>query len=304
MKKIFFVFILTLLLIGGIFAGCSASNNSETTPTATPVATEPQEEIEEIDFSKFPEFDTSTRKDALEVYRKEVKSRLENLEENASFFTEAEWEAISTSYEWQAEEVYKNQNSITTFDKLYESVSEYFFPVVFRDGNSLVLCYTYEDGTVLLRRLHGYWNNSNYVGELHYDSDSYEESVISSDFTETVTYNQETGKVTVWNFQEEINSYTLPKGAVYCGLSFFEGYIFRSGTDVYALRRAAETPVVCIAHNVQYVIDASYSFGSDPWSQPLLQMTDGSLKVYLGWGEASDSPDCLQELRYEGGFKK
>lgn len=305
MKKIF-VFITVLLIVGGIFAGCAASNTEKTpAPTATSVATGTQEE--EIDLSLFPEVDTSSE-DALETYRKEVASRLENLEEGESFFSEVEWKVISSSAEWQAEQLFRHTSTFATFDELYESVYEYYFPVVFRDGESLILWYTTKEGTVLLKGLHGHFTSSNYVGELHFDSDSYEETVISSEVTETVTYNQETGKVTVWSFQEETTTYSLPKGAVYCGYSVFEGYIFRSGTDVYALRMWGEQPtenaVVCIAHNVKYVIDASYAFGSDPWSQPLLLMTDGTLKVYVGWGEASDSPDCLYDLRYEGGYDK
>lgn len=281
MKKII-ILAITLILLASL-CGCGNSTNDPVSDnnTSTPVT-------EEIDLSIFPEVETSSE-DGLDLYRKKVSSRLESLEEDESFITDEEWEAISN--EWGGD-LYRHNAYFTSFDSLYEETSKYYYPVVFRDGDALILWYTTESGSVLLEEVYGYWNDSNYVGKLH--SDSEEEEWIYSKTDSALTYSKETGTVTVWEFGEVYETLTgIPQDSVYCGFSRFEGYIFRSGTDVYSLdvnTWDADGTVSCIAHNVKYVIDADYRASSDPWSQPLFIMADGSVKVYVSWEGDADAP--------------
>lgn len=290
MKKFSIILVITLILAAAL-CGCGNSTNDPVSDdsTSTPVT-------EEINLSIFPEVETSSE-DGLDLYRKEVSSRLESLKEDESFITDEEWEAISN--DWGGD-LYRHDSFFTSFDSLYEETSKYYYPVVFRDGDALILWYTTESGSVLLEEVYGYWNDSNYVGKLH--SDSEEEEWIYSKPDAALTYSEKTGIVTVWQFGESIDEYTgIPQGSIYCGYSNFEGYIFRSGTDVYCINTEKvyneETETLeevvytaCIAHNVKYVIDADYRASSDPWSQPLFIMTDGSVKVYVSWEGDADAP--------------
>ena len=292
MKKILALFI-TLVLVVSMFCSCGNS-----TPSEEPV----EEPVAEIDISIFDEVDASYEN--LDVYRQEVSKRLNSLEEGNYFISDEEWTAIESNWD---EDLHKNTISFTSSNG-YEAY-DYYYPIVWRDENSLILWYTTENGYVILKRLCGTWNDSNSVGSLHLQT---EEKTIYSQQDYSLSYNQETGRVTKWLFGKENFSYALPKGSEFCGFSNFEGYIFRDGTDVYALRlrknqnSEEEAEIVCIAHNVQYVIEADYHFGSDPWSQPLFQMTDGSIKAYIGWEGNEDIPDSETHLlapRYEGGYK-
>ncbi len=284
-----------------VFTCTGCAGNKEKTPE-NPDTTYVSDEL---DISVFTEVETSSEN--ISVYRKEVAKRLDSIEEGEDFITDEEWEAISSNWD-MSQNVYRHQSYFTTFDKLYEETTKYYYPVVFREGNSLVMWYTSDTGSVLLKGVYGDWNGSNYVGHIHTDS---EDKVMASEVNYSITYNQETGKVTVWRFGESSTTYDVTSGSEYCGFSDFEGYIFRSGTDVYALKAEGtynnDGELVCIAHNVKYVIDADYYYGSDPWCQPLFQMTDGSVKAYIGWNGNQASPDDeshLAELQYEGSWDK
>lgn len=301
MKRTSISIILILVIILSIFAGCGKSNSKPNADDITDTG-------EEIDISIFPELDTSSEK-GLELYRKEVEKRLSDLGEDDTFITDKEWEAISGS-EWLTDCKYNHNTYFTTFSELYEETSAYYYPVVFRDGSQLILWYTSESGSLIFEKITGMGSiGSNYGGEVHYnDSD---EDVISSKTNYTTTYVQETGEVKVYEFGKQTDSYSVPKNSVYCGFSYFEGYIFRNGTDVYSLNAVdthnVDGSVVCIAHNVKYVVDADYYYGSDPWCQPLFLMADGSIKAYIGWEGNQDSPDDVShlcDLQYEGSWDK
>ena len=122
-----------------------------------------------------------------------------------------------------------------------------------------------------------------------------------------ITYNSESCIAQKWEFGKAVVSTQLPKGAAYCGYSAFEGFIFRSGSDVYSLKDNDGKPTV-IAHNVKYVIDTEYRCGSDPWSQPLFLMEDGTIKVYISWEGDMNAPaddEChLVEPYHEGSYEK
>lgn len=292
MKK--FLGIITLIVIVTCaLCACGKETTSENSAS--------YDKIEEVNLSLFTEVETSPKN--LEIYREEVFNRLNSLEEGEDFIPEKEWNVITS--EWEHSELLdKFSLGFTKFDTLYKETTEYYYPVVFRTGESLVLWYTDDSGSVLLENVYGHWNDSNYVGQLHFDSD---EKLIASEIDYTLSYNQETGIVSMWKFNEVSETFTVPANSVYCGVSGFEGHIFRSGTDVYALQTARKDTVeegwvsywqvVCIAHNVQYVIDTDYRAASDPWSQPLFIMDDGTVKVYVRWeGDKDAAPDDASHL--------
>ena len=234
------------------------------------------------------------------------------MNDDKSFIKEEEWEVISTS-EWLGT-INEHNHYFTFFSKKYDSTIKYYYPVVFKDGNQLILWYTSESGTLIFEKIKGdgLIEGRNYGGELHYDVSNQNSQIISTNFESTITYSQENGEVKVYEFGNIVDTFTgIPQEAIYVGFSYFEGYIFRKGTDVYSLRavdsKNADGSVVCIAHNVKYVIDADYSYTSDSWCQPVFHMADGSIKVYLGWEDgytAPDDPLHLTDVKFEGGYKK
>lgn len=295
--------VISLVIVSTALCGCGT-----TSKTANVDKTSNTSYQEEIDISIFKEVETSSEN--VDIYRKEVNSRLDSLKEDESFINDEDWDAISNS-EWLTDSKYRHNAYFTTFNELYEETYEYYYPVVFRDGHQLILWYTTESGYLGHVRLFGVGTLPGSGTQIHYNSSSHEE-ILKSEANYTVTYAKETGEVKVWEFGEVFATFTgIPANSEYCGFSRFEGYIFRSGTDVYSLNAIdthnADGSVVCIAHNVQYVIDADYYYGSDPWCQPLFIMTDGSVKAYIGWEGDQDTPDStthLCDLQYEGSWDK
>ena len=117
--------------------------------------------------------------------------------------------------------------------------------------------------------------------------------------------------VSVYSFGSCSETYTVPEGSVYAGFSAWEGHIFRSGTDVYALRLDMYNhdseigEMVVLAHGVKEVIMANYRYNDDAWSQPLLLMEDGTVKVYQTWDDGpTDDPSNLKDPVYEGGWDR
>lgn len=309
MKKNLISIILVFAIITTALSGCgnttttqpNEESNSNTT-TTSPIL-DPTED--EIDISIFPEVEASSEN--INVYREEVSKRFSSNKEDEFFISDEEWEAISNSF---TDSKYWYNTFFTTFSNLNGTSYNYYYPVLFRDGDMLILWYTNESGNLLFEKLQGYGNiGGNYGGQLHHDTSDKEILANKTDYA--LTYTQETGKVEVWQFGTLVKDYSVPKNSIYCGLSYFEGYIFRNGTDVYSLKaentRTNDGSVECIAHNVQYVIDADYYYGSDPWCQPLFIMTDGSIKCYIGWEgnqDVLDDPSHLCELQYEGSWDK
>jgi hypothetical protein len=192
---------------------------------------------------------------------------------------------------------------------LYYSYSSYYYPIVVTIGGRDRLVYTYEDGDVLIDPS---LSHTNYLGSLHL---TYEESEALGENVEfmectsacTIIYNPDMEVMQVYQLGHVVES-TTAKG-VYTGKSFWVGYIFRDGSDVYAVRwddDKEEYQSVLIARHVQYVIDADYYLGSDPWSQPLFLMEDGTIKAYLDWNdpEHPDSVENLVDPYYEGGYDR
>lgn len=122
-------------------------------------------------------------------------------------------------------------------------------------------------------------------------------------------YDSTTGIIQYWEFGEKTQEFNLPIGSLYCGHSYWEGYIFRHNTDVYSvLDTNGENTIEphVIAHNVKMVIDTDYSLTSDCFSQPLFLMNDGSIKCYVGWnGDESNHDDIthLADVSRDGGYE-
>ena len=99
---------------------------------------------------------------------------------------------------------------------------------------------------------------------------------------------------------------TLYKDAIYGGHSFWCGYLFRTGNEVYAINLDGYTQTlgdvekeispVLIASGVKMILSPDYALTSDAWSQPLFLMEDGSVKAYCEW------EDNLVAPYYEGGY--
>jgi hypothetical protein len=322
MKKSATVLLVAAIIITMLLAGCSSNTqpNPSTAPSITtePTSTEPTtstepsttEEEDEVDVFQFPELETSFEN--LDAYRAEVSSRLEKVEEGEDFLTDEEHEILKKwAEEVEYDEIEFNSFSFTIFDTTFNSVSDYYYPLLYREGHSLVLWYTSERGSVLLKRVEGWWNDGNYIGHLHCDSQ--EEDWIKGGNGSVLTWD-ETAKeeqVKRYYFGEVVETFTVPEGAVYCGFSAFEGCLFRVGSDVYALDLATQESsgrLTCIAHNVQFVLDCAYALGSDPWSQPLFLMEDGQILAYCSWegdkDSAPDDPSHLVAPWYEGSYDR
>lgn len=286
----------------------SAENNEEElvslsndTAELIEIADEVNEEDTTVNFPNLP--DISSDEAAIAAYCEEVLHRqaIEGnfmTEEEISFFKESGY------YIRNIEEGY-----ISFYYEMYNEVEEFYFPVLYKNQwNEVYFFYTTETGDLRYKNLERDIS-SEWCGNVHTDK-----NVIAESVSWAMTYDEVSGEIQVWSFGEVQSTYTVPAGSVYAGFSEFEGYIFRSNTDVYSLNEVgifwvngAEPGVEVIAHNVAKVIDADYYLASDPWCQPLFLMTDGSIKAYVGWEGNQEDPDSethLVDIYYEGGFDR
>ncbi len=308
MKKIFALIIALATLM--TLAGCSANADDDTTIDASEndivVSTTANEEKESTAVSSnFPK--APSENIALESYVMEVNKRMLRYDNEESFVTDEERAFLEANgYDVPGRGV-----GVQKYSNLYAELSEYMFPVVYSDGNDIQLWYTSSNGSLNVTTIIGRYSGD-YYGNIHCDVDGEKVVEICCEDSYTICYEESTGKVTTWAFGEEVNCFMVPEGSVYAGRSYWEGYIFRNGHDVYAVRSygcyASEHGVEVIAHNVELVIQADYMMGSDDWSQPLFLMTDGTIKGYCDWyGDPNSAPDDeshLKEIRYEGGYEQ
>ena len=200
------------------------------------------------------------------------------------------------------------------YDTKYGDITAYNFPVLFEGPCGVELWYTTQNGDLNAKAVVGTLSNGyvwrNY-GNVHYRGDNEYETIIASTMYYSIMYNTQRNMVSVWEYGRVIRKHFLPKDSIYAGFSENEGFIFRSGTDVYAVRDygcCAEKYEVClIARNVQFVIIANYEGdGSEGLSQPLFLMTDGTIKCYCRWyldyDVPSDDESNLVDVKFEMGF--
>lgn len=272
MKKIISLLVVLVVVLTML---CSCTEDNKATLNTNTATTQNKD----VDISDFPEVKATAEN--IDIYRKEVLKRLDS--GNNTFYTEIEAAVV-------------------------ENIDDYHYPVVFKDGKNLVLWYTTTSGALQFEELQNYSDDTPldniYGGQLHYDVSSDESITLESQAGYSITYVQKTGVIKTWKFGKVVETYTdIPKGAIYCGFSEIEGYIFRKDTDVYAL----DGVVKCIAHNVKLVIVSDYSYNPDAKSQPLFIMTDGSVKVYIRWEGDQNSPDSkthLCDLERDGDWYK
>lgn len=278
--------LLGLFLVSVTMGGCGLTEEVATPSEETSFITATTKEKREF-------FECET----LEQYQEEVHRRMKNSED---FFTE--------------EEIYFYQEVGLSVEDSKARVSgykeDYYYPIVVSQGYQIELWYTDEYGDVESSEFRVYGDNSYELGFGEHISPAHHEYVEGEIFLEenpdySVVYNEASGEISKWFFGELLETCEVPKNAIEAGLSI-EGNLFRSGTDVYAVKYKESFEVELIAHNVQQVLLADYPYISDFFAQPLLLMTDNTVKVYIGWtGEKevpADSLEHLHDVKYEGGY--
>lgn len=314
MKK-YLGIILTIIICATSLVGCNNAQHAESENTTENKITVVDENENSAAVETFLMAMDATEEN-VSTYRDEVIRRLEvvNKDEDASFLTpEEELYLEESGYTVSSNGVY-----LDDFDASYSELSEYICPILYKtEENDVHLWYVDEYGNVRAEAITGDLSTGDsyeYLGNIHYTVESDSEIVENTEWYTTV-YNESTGSLTFWEFGKLGCEYKVPEKAIYAGLSYWEGYIFRSGTDVYAVygygsysqEENESDNVRVIAHNVKFVIDADYKMGSDDWSQPLFLMEDGTVKGYCRWrgdeGAPSDDVSYLYEIPYEGGYR-
>lgn len=180
-------------------------------------------------------------------------------------------------------------------------------PILVSYKGEIVLLYTSTKG-VLMRYNSTYDAFEPLARSVH--TDSYEEEgkvLMVSNMGMALTYDTNNCEVTQWEFNEIKDSWKLPTGAVFCGYSLEMGYIFRQGTDVYALIGNSITggELKIIAHGVKTVVESDYYYDITAFSVPLFLMEDGTLKAYINeYIEINEELDVEEYLKvpcHEGG---
>lgn len=293
MKKLLLTIVLAALLTISM-VGCGKDDNS-TTATSSEEATTAQKE-ETIEFFKCT---------TLEEYQKEVHRRMKSEEE---FLSEEECEFFeATGLKVRNSE----EGYISLYDEMYHETKEYYYPILTSEGESTFLWYTSEYGDLYVSEFERSYDDtlelglSDWISSAHYECTEGQKS-LDEVVNWRLVYNESSGEIQKWFLGELAETYQVPAGSLEVGRSFWEGFVFRKGTDVYALRTEDNGWFVeVIAHNVAEVLYCDYPQTSDCWSQPMFLMTDGSVKVYVGWDgnqEKADDIDHLQDPIHEGGY--
>ncbi len=307
----------TLALAIIMIISCTACNKN--TPAEDTVSTTNQTIQDENQDKKIPDFLNAPAADGeIEGFRKEVLNRLKALEkdEDAKFSTPEEIKFL----EENGFTLSRRGLEMAEYDESYMELTIYNYPVVYKTEDSSVQVWALTQyGELYIRTIidtNNRYSYSDYLGNVHPAEMTENESIIRDESGFAVVYDEKENEVTFWSMGNVICQHTVPEGSVYCGFSDWVGYIFRAGTDVYALSDvgtiSANNKETCdlrpIAHNVQMVIDADYYMGSDDWAQPLFLMTDGTVKGYCEWvgdrDATSDDSSHLYDIRYEGGYDK
>ena len=313
MKKLAILFI----LVSFIFVGCKANpattqNESDTNNQVSEISENIEvSEVEEsteievtetteatIDLSVFPEIKPEASN--IGMYRNDITKRANGLYGD-QFLTEEESHILrDAGYYVSAHGVW-----ISYLDKDFAEVSTYYYPIVYRYGESLVLWYTYGSGNLYYKTIYGPNGMfSNYGGNVHLDESTNDE-IIGRYEGFALSYNSAEGTINQWKCGKINHKYSVPAGSIYCGESHREGYLFRSGSDVYSLTFEG-SEAICIAHGVKYVLESNYAFNSDAAFQPLFLMESGEILAYVGFsslGEMPDDPRHLLPTQIEGGYR-
>ena len=242
----------------------------------------------------------SDNKDILATYREIVKERSSEY----FYFTQEEIDL------YRSKGYILHTGWITYYDEVNFHFFDYYYPVICTWENELYLIYTSNIGYTYYQKIDEL-NSWSIIGSLHDPFEKPDDSILATSTQNySILFSSSNGIFTTYKYGEPTESIEVPKDSVYCGHSFWEGYIIRSGTDVYAVNLFPISNILCIAHNVSFVIDAEYHYSSDRWSQPLFLMADGSIKVYISntrikkeLNKESDDPIFLYDPLTEGAYR-
>ena len=240
-----------------------------------------------------------------EFYRKVVESRIND----TPYFSKEE-SRVLMEHKYEIRE-----NWLTKYNG-FLSVDSFYFPIVCKWDDVYWMMYTTKWGDVCHRGLNKSLDSGYSLGNLNLP----EKTKLVADYTTierthsySVVYSPSKAMVWVYKMGRIYRTFFVPEGSEYAGQSFWYGFIFRAGTDVYCLNLFGETgnaaeegdTAECIAHGVKFVILADYKLSSDSWSQPLFLMEDGRLMAYT-WSNDKDVPaddeSHLKEVKHEGGY--
>jgi len=221
---------------------------------------------------------------------------------------------------------------ISSYDERYHETNDYYYPILIADaippeeqdfssdrlGESTVV----EDRQILYTDKYGnlclYDIASGKDKTIGYNV-HLREKMKYIDSNERYSVAIEDDKIQLWEFGVKKAGAKLPENAHYVGYGYWEGYLFRSGNEVYSVQlkekekesedsgSIPEIVVERIAQGVEYVIAADYKLNSDAWEQPLFYMNDGTVKAYCDWAGEENSPrddkSHLISIQYEGGYQ-
>ena len=300
MKKFITIITVSLFILICVcsLTGCNEDAKTTEDKKVTP-ATESVTEAPAEPSYDFPQLDED---DVLSQYTKDVKKRYSETGYSYFSFTNDEMNCYAS-----AENYYIRSGYIQMWD--IGSLEDYYNPILYLESDKPILVFTDEYGNVQSKGLYDVgWA---YYGRLHRPVGlSKEYKSISSDVTREIVLTD--SQVIVYSLGEIVASYDIPEGAIYCGRSELEGYIFRIEDEVYALRNKyfsgyedfLDFKLEKLAEKVKFVILADYDVTQDT-KIPLFQMEDGSLKAYYSEGgnkyDPSD-PGHLVDISEGGGY--
>lgn len=304
MKKRCRILALVLVVVAICVFTCKASAESGLVNGAPTVDNGNVCSVEEYNFPEVP-----SNEDAIEVYCTEIKKRHLLEIETGSFLNEQEMSFLES----MGYNVLVAGKIVHEYDGRYGGLTAYEFPVLYEGPNGIELWYTNSNGELKAVAVMGKLSNNRTwqsFGNIHY-RDSENESILASCVYYSIMYDSTKSVVSVWEYGNLRRKHFLPEDSIYAGWSANEGFIFRVGSDVYAVRDygccAERYEVRLIARNVNFVIATDYEGdGSEGLSQPLFLMEDGSIMFYCTWYNDKDVPaedeSNLIEVRFERGF--
>lgn len=200
----------------------------------------------------------------------------------------------------------KEDGFVSSYNESYNETREYYSPIILPDISEVVIVYVDEHGEMCVYNAssdkHDYYSNVHTPESLEF---------IASYANYSVVY--ENGTVELWEFGTKTAEVQIPADAKYVGYSYWEGYLFRSGGNVYSVQikenedGSPKFVSEVIAHNVQEVLVTDYKLNSDAWEQPLFLMNDGTVKAYCVWAGDKEAPrddeSHLVQPTSEGGYK-
>lgn len=161
--------------------------------------------------------------------------------------------------------------------------SNFYYPMLFNNNGNLDIWFIDSYG-------HFHFSNNLLdviIQDIHLpidEEESIQQELLCSNNMYSLYFVSEKSDVKVYSFGKIIKSIDLPQNSTFVGYSKTEGYIFRADSSVYAF---AFTPIHehitlrKIATDVEMVLATNYCYSIEKWSQPLLLMKSGEIKVYI-----------------------